>query len=73
MENKMNENPRDEEDEVLDCISELFSLKNLLIVMFIALLGCVYIACNQHRRFFRGRLFSWLAIQFDGYLLRCSD
>lgn len=48
MENKMNENSRDEEDEVLDCISELFSLKNLLIAMFIALLGCVYIAYEIH-------------------------
>lgn len=47
METKMNENPH-EEDEVLDCISELFNLKNLLIAMFIIILGCVYIAYEIH-------------------------
>lgn len=48
MENKMNENPRDEEDKFLDCISELFSFKNILIAMLIAILGCVYIAYEIH-------------------------
>lgn len=48
METKMNENSHDEEDEVLDCISELFNLKNLLIAMFIIILGCVYIAYEIH-------------------------
>lgn len=57
METKINENPHDEEDEVLDCISELFSLKNLLIAMFIIILDCVYIAYEIH------------AINTDGFSL----
>lgn len=48
MENKMNKSSQDDEAEVLDCISALFSMKSLLISGVTILLGCVYIAYEIH-------------------------